>query len=267
MEPFNCSDIINGFEFERYLSAWLNSVGFQANVTKASHDDGVDVIAINPNTKSKYYIQCKLQFKKLSNKPIQEIYAATALNGNDGTPVVWTNNLFSDGAKDYARKLGVILIGKTETNMLNEVILGKPRKMTYPNILMFEIIDNIQCITHSKEIAFVKTVINGLMNNEIITITKERKVLFTKLSLYTDMVFDDSISKIHELMVFVKQEYPNISDNEELFEAIKRDETFHLRAVENIEWLKPKPVDPKVDAAMKELFANVPGVTPTNQCK
>lgn len=266
MEPFNCSNIINGFEFERYLSTWLNSIGFQANVTKASHDDGVDVIAINPITKNKYYIQCKLQFKKLSNKPIQEIYAATALNGNDGTPVVWTNNLFSDGAKDYARKLGVILIGKNETDIINGYVLGEKQAQAYPNILIYEIINNIKLITHSEEISFTKTIANALMNKEIVTRTKERAIVGMKISMRSDMLFDTSLANIHELMEFVKQEYPNVNTDEELFEAIKHDATFHLRAVDNLEWLKPKPVEPNEVSPFKGAIDYLMSYA-NNQCK
>ena len=47
-------------------------------------------------------------------KPIQEAFTGCHYFGNDGTPVVITNNRVTVEARQYARKLGVEVIGKPE---------------------------------------------------------------------------------------------------------------------------------------------------------
>lgn len=47
-------------------------------------------------------------------KPIQEAFTGCHYFGNDGTPVVITNNRVTIEAQQYARKLGVEVIGKAE---------------------------------------------------------------------------------------------------------------------------------------------------------
>jgi len=54
-------DELSGIEFEGLITRLLERMGFQAEMTKASGDGGIDVVATldQPLTGGRYLIQCK----------------------------------------------------------------------------------------------------------------------------------------------------------------------------------------------------------------
>ena len=101
------ADSLSGVEFEHWCADLLRYNGFtNIAVTKASGDQGADIIAFRNG--DKYAIQCKRFKNKLSNKPIQEVYTATAYY-NCTRAAVMTTNYFTEGAIDAARRTGVEL--------------------------------------------------------------------------------------------------------------------------------------------------------------
>ncbi|MBQ2882359.1 MAG: restriction endonuclease [Alphaproteobacteria bacterium] len=110
----NYTDIFNdcktGVDFENRIVDVFRLLGFEANKT-GSNDGGVDIIV---EGLLKYYIQCKFYNRPLGKTPIQEVYSGTHYYGNDGTPVVITNNHVTVEARLYANKLGVEIISDTE---------------------------------------------------------------------------------------------------------------------------------------------------------
>lgn len=123
----------SGTDYEELFTECLRSFQFTAKRT-GKNDDGVDIIAQASvdNTIYTYYIQCKFQFATVGIRPIQEVFTGCMLRGNDGFPVVVTNNRVTYGARQRARKLGVEVIGDVEWRMLAEV--ERTNKNPYPNI-------------------------------------------------------------------------------------------------------------------------------------
>ena len=74
--------------------------------TPASNDQGVDIIA--EYSGGKIAVQCKRYNKTLGNSPIQEVFAGSKVYDCNAYAVM-TNNYFSKGAKDLAKKTGVVL--------------------------------------------------------------------------------------------------------------------------------------------------------------
>lgn len=97
----------DGHEFERWVADSLISFGWTAEVTRASGDQGIDVIAI---IKGKSVgIQCKLYNTPIGNKAIQEAHAGKMYHSLDVVAVL-TNAGFTSSARDLASATGVHLL-------------------------------------------------------------------------------------------------------------------------------------------------------------
>ena len=100
-------DDMDGGEFELYCAALLEKSGFtDVEVTKASHDYGVDILAEKDGVS--YAFQCKCYTEPVGIKAVQEIYA-----GRDYydcmVGVVMTNQYFTTPAVNVAKKLKIML--------------------------------------------------------------------------------------------------------------------------------------------------------------
>lgn len=67
----------------------------------------------------------KFYNRPLGKTPIQEVYSGTHYYGNDGTPVVITNNHVTVEARLYANKLGVEIISDTEWVEFKRLMYGE----------------------------------------------------------------------------------------------------------------------------------------------
>lgn len=100
-------DDMDGGEFELYCADLLEKSGFtDVEVTKASHDYGVDILAEKDGVS--YAFQCKCYTEPVGIKAVQEIYA-----GRDYydcmVGVVMTNQYFTTPAVNVAKKLKIML--------------------------------------------------------------------------------------------------------------------------------------------------------------
>lgn len=106
-------DFMDGIEFEHFLSVLFRKMGYRAEVTKASGDQGVDLILQDINFK--YAVQAKRYSDKVSNSAIQEVFAGMKFyNCNKG--MVVTTNYFTASAVALAQKNGVELIDRNKLN-------------------------------------------------------------------------------------------------------------------------------------------------------
>lgn len=100
-------DQMEGHDFEYWCAELLLKLGFEsADVTQASGDDGVDIIAVKENIR--YAIQCKRYNSNLDNTPIQEVYTGKAVY-NCHVAAVMTNSYFTASAKRSAEATGTQL--------------------------------------------------------------------------------------------------------------------------------------------------------------
>lgn len=86
-------------------------------LTKASGDQGVDIIAVKDDIR--YAIQCKCYSSDIGNHPIQEVHAGKSMY-NCHVGVVLTNRYFTSGAKDLAKATGTLL---WDRNKLKSMLL------------------------------------------------------------------------------------------------------------------------------------------------
>jgi len=99
-------DLMNGVEFEQFLNDLFEKMGYDSEVTKASGDQGIDIIAMK-NEKS-FGIQAKCYSNVVSNKAVQEVVAGLNYYKLD-QGIVITNNKFTKSAEDLARANNILL--------------------------------------------------------------------------------------------------------------------------------------------------------------
>lgn len=109
-------DLMNGQEFEDFIALIFSRMGYQTEVTKASGDQGIDVIAMKDD--KKIGIQAKCYSSTVGNSAVQEVVAGKAFYKLDKV-IVATNNFFTDSALQLAQANGVVL---WDRNMLKEKI-------------------------------------------------------------------------------------------------------------------------------------------------
>lgn len=109
-------DLMNGFEFEKFVGILFRKMGYSIQVTKKSGDQGLDVIAIRNGTK--IGIQAKCYSNTVGNAAIQEAVAGKNFYNCDKL-LVLTNNFFTPAAIELAQSNEVILWNR---EMLKEKI-------------------------------------------------------------------------------------------------------------------------------------------------
>lgn len=109
-------DLMSGQEFEKFIAELFSKMGFETEVTKATGDQGIDVIASKNG--DKIGIQAKCYSGTVGNSAIQEAVAGKNYYRLDKAMVI-TNNLFTDAAQQLARANSIVL---WDRNILKEKI-------------------------------------------------------------------------------------------------------------------------------------------------
>lgn len=109
-------DLMTGYEFENFIAELFSKTGYQTEVTKASGDQGIDVIVSKNGIK--IGIQTKCYSGVVSNRAIQEAVAGKNFYRLDRAMVI-TNSSFTKSAQKLARANSIVL---WDRNTLQEKI-------------------------------------------------------------------------------------------------------------------------------------------------
>jgi len=109
----------DGVGFEHACLAALVRAGWQGGVTKATGDQGVDIIARKGNLS--IAVQCKNHNVPVGNGAVQEVHAGMAFH-EAGVAVVVSPSGFTESAIQLARKLGVRLVDPSSLGKLEEFL-------------------------------------------------------------------------------------------------------------------------------------------------
>jgi len=101
----NDIDMMTGEEFEYFLKDLFVSLGYEAEVTRLSGDQGADLVVEKDN---RIVIQAKRYSNKVNNSAIQEVIGAKKYY-NAKKAMVITNYYFTKSAKELAEINNVIL--------------------------------------------------------------------------------------------------------------------------------------------------------------
>lgn len=119
----NLYDKMDGHTFEYYCAELLRKNGYRnVEVTKASGDQGIDIIAYKNGIK--YGIQCKCYSSNIGNKAVQEVFAGIKFY-DCKVGIVMTNRYYTASAKELAAKNGIILYDRDK---LNDLIYKSKKK-------------------------------------------------------------------------------------------------------------------------------------------
>ena len=99
-------DLMSGRQFEEFLCEYFNGQGYQCSTTKASGDQGIDLIA--KKGELTIAIQAKCYSKTVGNHAIMEAVAGMKYYSANRCMVI-TNSTFSKSAIELAKANGVIL--------------------------------------------------------------------------------------------------------------------------------------------------------------
>ena len=99
-------DIMTGGEFENFIANWFNNMGYTTKITKASGDQGIDVLARKHNFT--IAIQAKCYSGVVGNHAIMEAVAGMKYYNADKCMVI-TNRTFTKSAVDLAKANNVEL--------------------------------------------------------------------------------------------------------------------------------------------------------------
>jgi restriction system protein len=113
------SDDMDPFDYEHLCAQLLVDAGWEAHATKASGDQGADVLAERNGARA--VLQCKLYSNPVGNKAVQEAHAARGFYQAKWAVVV-SNRTYTPSARELAQSLGVILVHHDELVSLHEVL-------------------------------------------------------------------------------------------------------------------------------------------------
>lgn len=104
-------DSLDGQGFERVCRQLIESMGFTAEMTKASGDGGIDILAYNtqPLLSGKYVIQCKRYAGSVGEPIIRDLYGVVmSERANKG--ILMTTGTFTRQAREFASEKQIELI-------------------------------------------------------------------------------------------------------------------------------------------------------------
>ncbi|AQT80007.1 hypothetical protein B1R94_13115 [Mycolicibacterium litorale] len=103
-------DAMTGVEFERYVAAVLRGVGYSVEITRATGDFGVDLIATKAGVRTA--VQCKRQVRVVNGSAVQQVVAGATIHDCTATMVV-SNHRYTRAAEQLADAHGCVLIDRT----------------------------------------------------------------------------------------------------------------------------------------------------------
>jgi Holliday junction resolvasome RuvABC ATP-dependent DNA helicase subunit len=131
-------ELMSGIDLERLVTALLSRMDFRAEMTKATGDGGIDIVAFldKPITGGKYLFQCKRYAPDnlVGAATVREFYGAvTAENAVKG--ILITTSDFTAQAREFADRVGVELIGLAGLQqLLVQFDMGtSPDRQRFPN--------------------------------------------------------------------------------------------------------------------------------------
>jgi restriction system protein len=114
----NFSAIASGIDYEKFCAERLRAAGWHAQVTKATGDQGTDIIAEHSGRRGRrVVIQCKFYTSPVGNKAVQEVVAAR-LHERADIAVVVSNATYTKSARQLAGTTGVVLLHHDELSSL-----------------------------------------------------------------------------------------------------------------------------------------------------
>ena len=118
VEMSNAAEL-DPIEFEMFVANILSGFGWDTNTTRASGDQGVDVLASSSGLT--VAIQCKRYTGQVGNEAVQQVFAGKAHYLATHAAVVTTTN-FTPAARQLAQSTGVLLLHHSDLANLRKLV-------------------------------------------------------------------------------------------------------------------------------------------------
>ncbi len=113
---------LTGIQFEELITSLLTREGFRAQMTKASGDGGIDVVAVleKPLVGGKCLIQCKrfAPTTLVGAAVVREFYGAVSADRKIVKGILITTSGFTEQAKSFAEEVGIELVDMEKLSRL-----------------------------------------------------------------------------------------------------------------------------------------------------
>jgi restriction system protein len=110
---------LDPLEYESHCAQLLRTVGWEASLTKASGDQGADVVARKGRVVA--VLQCKHYSQSVGNTAVQEVHAAKGIYGAH-VAIVVSGADYTRSAKEAASALRVILLHHDQLHSLESLV-------------------------------------------------------------------------------------------------------------------------------------------------
>jgi restriction system protein len=115
-------DALSGPAFEKVIGTLLSRMGFTIEMTKATGDGGVDIVASLEKALvgGRFLIQCKRYAvgNSVGAPLIREFYGALTADRRAAKGIFITTSVFTDQAREFARDLALELIDREKLQCL-----------------------------------------------------------------------------------------------------------------------------------------------------
>lgn len=204
---------MTGMEFELLCKKLIDKMGFETEMTKASGDGGIDIIAYNhqPLLSGKYIIQCKRYSGSVGEPIIRDLYGVvTSERANKG--ILITTGYFTKSAIGFAKDKQIELIdGDRLNDLLTNHNINLEGSLSFSNKRSIaDILDDAYCDSTA-----YNDKLHILSNNPNDEITR--------------------VKLIEQLVGAVLGTVPYVDSNEEkliIFSEIKKHIEFYLKSVD-----------------------------------
>ena len=123
-EALEFSESMSPRDFEYFCANELRKIGWKAELTKGSGEQGVDIIAEKDGLR--IVLQCKKYSKPVGNKAVQEIIAGKSYETAKAACVV-SNAAYTKSARELATTTGVHLLHYLDLEDIDNIIWSNPR--------------------------------------------------------------------------------------------------------------------------------------------
>ena len=132
-------DLMNGFEFEDFLSQLFTKMGYKVEQTKLSGDQGADLILERNSNKT--VVQAKCYSGKIGNKAVQEVVASIKHYKAENGMIV-TNSSFTPSAIKLADSNNIRLVDRKKLDELIQKYMNGSQKeeliMSHNEMISYE---------------------------------------------------------------------------------------------------------------------------------
>lgn len=110
VKDINVIDTLSGVDFEKFVAEYYKTMGYKTEITQASHDNGVDILATKNN--KMLCVEAKRRTKKINKNVVLSVHYGMEHVYKGDKAVIFTNTELTDQARATAKDKNVYYIDR-----------------------------------------------------------------------------------------------------------------------------------------------------------